>query len=52
MVGEPNVPLWDIGNIVVLGVQVEQVVGLIRKVVHPEEPQVGQWVGLGGFAFG
>ena len=27
-----------------------QVVILIQKVEHPVEPQVGQWVGLGGFA--
>ena len=27
------------------------VVDLIRKVVHPVEPQVGQWVGLGVFPF-
>ena len=33
----------------VLGVQVEQVVDLIRKVAHPVEPLVGQWVGPGGF---
>ena len=35
----------------ILGVQVEQVLGLIQKVVHPVEPLVGKWVGLGGFAF-
>ena len=33
-------------------VQVEQVVDLIQKVVHPVELQVRQWVGLGGFVFG
>ena len=47
MVGEPDVPLLDIGNIVVLGVKVLQVVHLIRKVVKSVEPQVGQWVGSG-----
>ena len=36
----------------VLGVEVEQVQDLIWKVSCPVEPQVGQWVGLGGFAFG
>ena len=35
----------------VLGVQDLQVVVLIRKVVHLVEPQVGKWVGSGGFAF-
>ena len=35
----------------VLGVQAQQVVDLIRKVAHPVELQVGQWVGSGGFAF-
>ena len=34
-----------------VGFQVEQVVDLIWKVVHLVEPLVGQWVGLGGFAF-
>ena len=34
-----------------VGVQVEQVVDLIWKVAHPVESLVGQWVGLGGFAF-
>ena len=34
-----------------LGLQVLQVVDLIWKVAHPMEPQVGQWVGSGGFAF-
>ena len=42
--------MFDGGNIEV-GVQVGQEVGLIRKVAHPVEPLVGQWVGLGGFAF-
>ena len=28
-----------------------QVFVLNRKVVHPVELQVGQWVGSGGFAF-
>ena len=35
----------------VLGVQIEQVVDLIQKVVNFFDPQVGQWVGLGGFTF-
>ena len=35
----------------VLGVQVLQVVDLIQKVACLIELQVGQWVGLGGFAF-
>ena len=30
-------------------VEVEQVVDLIRKIAHPVEPLVGQWVGSGGF---
>ena len=34
----------------VLGFQVEQVVDLIQKVENLVEPQVGQWVGLGGFS--
>ena len=34
-----------------VGFQVEQVVDLIWKVVHLVELLVGQWVGLGGFAF-
>ena len=42
--------MFDGGNIKV-GVQVEQEVDLIWKVVHPVEPQVGHWVGSGGFAF-
>ena len=32
-------------------VQVRQVVDLIRNVANPVELLVGQWVGLGGFAF-
>ena len=35
----------------VFGVQVQQVVDLIQKVAHLAGPLVGQWVGLGGFAF-
>ena len=31
--------------------QIRQVFDLIQKVVNPVEPLVGQWVGLGGFAF-
>ena len=34
-----------------VGVQVERVVDLIQKVAHLAGPLVGQWVGLGGFAF-
>ena len=34
----------------VLGVQVELVVDLIQKIVHPVEPLVGKWVGPGEFA--
>ena len=34
-----------------LGYQVQHVFDLIQKVVHLVEPLVGQWVGLGGFAF-
>ena len=41
--------MFDRGNIEV-GVQVGQENDLIRKVAHPVEPQVGQWVGSGGFA--
>ena len=32
-------------------VEVEQVVDLIRKIAHPVEPLVGQWVGSGECAF-
>ena len=41
--------MFDRGNIEV-GVQVGQEDDLIRKIVYPVEPLVGQWVGLGGFA--
>ena len=34
--------MWDL--------QVLQVVDLIRRVANPIEPQVGQWVGSGGFS--
>ena len=34
-----------------VGVQVEQVVDLIWKVVHTVEPLGGQWVGSGEFVF-
>ena len=34
--------VWDL--------QVLQVLDLIRRVASPIEPQVGQWVGSGGFS--
>ena len=43
--------MFDVGNNEVWEFQELQVfVVLIRKVAHPVEPQVGQWVGSGGFA--
>ena len=43
--------LFDVKNIEVREVAGLQVVVLMWKVAHPVEPQVGQWVGSGGFAF-
>ena len=45
-----NVLWFDVRNIMVRDVQELQVCVLIWKVANLVEPQVGQWVGSGGFS--
>ena len=47
-VGEQYALSFGVRNIVGYDLQVLQVVDLIRRVVSPVEPQMGQWVGSGG----